>query len=494
VSGEGAGGGLVVSGGGSAAVASDELFTDAQALEAVSEQLGRAVGELARIDARVSAGLLRRTDAPVSAFEAEAGIDSAAGLLGAVGSRAETIALMLRLSAEGYGRAERLAERAVQELAARLGYGIGMLLPMLVTVMLPALPVGVAGLAVAALAALAVPGWGRRVPGALGTWLAENNRVLTNPGTVALVRAGVMSIDDVIAGALRVPAGAARALGDEGAGITGVATSAGFFSVVGSRLGVLAESPLLTKEVTTRAVVQRDVAAPPRGLAERIDRIPQRVHNAAGDAVGSHVLVERYSQPGEPDRFEVYITGTADFSPVAGEEPFDLTSGVTGVAGMPAASIEAVRQAMADSGVTAQSPVQFTGFSQGGLIAARLAASGDYNIMGLFTAGSPTGQIEVPSAVAVLELEHTDDIVPALGGVRSDYNAVLVEREAFAGRETPEGLAVPSHNRGEYRATAVLAEQAGSERVSDVVDRLNGFSAGATSIVSTSYVAERPEP
>ena len=149
---------------------------------------------------------------------------------------------------------------------------------------------------------------------------------------------------------------------------------------------------------------------------------------------------------------------------------------------------------MADSGVTAQSPVQFTGFSQGGLIAARLAASGDYNTMGLFTAGSPTGQIEVPSTVAVLELEHTDDIVPALGGVRTDYDAVLVEREAFAGRDTPEGVAVPSHDRDEYRATAVLAERAGSERVSDVVDRLNGFSAGATSIVSTSYVAERPEP
>jgi hypothetical protein len=137
--------------------------------------------------------------------------------------------------------------------------------------------------------------------------------------------------------------------------------------------------------------------------------------------------------------------------------------------------------------------VQFTGFSQGGLIAAQLAASGDYNTAGLFTAGSPTGQIEVPPTVAVLELEHTDDIVPALGGVRTDYNAVLVEREAFAGRETPEGVAVPSHDRGEYRETAVLAERAGSEQVSGVVERLNGFTDGATSIVSTAYIAERAE-
>jgi hypothetical protein len=476
-------GGLTVSGGGSVQVASDALFSDAQSLEEVSEQLRRAVAELSRIDARVGVALLHQADAPVSALDAEVEIQSASRLLHAAGARASTIAAMLRLSAEGYGRAERLGERAVQELAARLGYGIGMLLPMLVSAMLPALPVAVAALAVASLAA---PGWHRRVPGALGAWLADNNRVLTNPGTVALVRASVMSIDDVIAGAFRVPPPLVQALGDEGAGIVGVGTSAAFISTAGSRVGMLADGP-----VAARARVQRDVGAAPRGLAERLDRIPQRTHDDAGRPVGAHVLVERYSQPGRPDRFEVYITGTADFSPVAGAEPFDLTSGVTGMAGLPAASIDAVRQAMADSGVTAETPVQFTGFSQGGLIAAQLAASGDYNTAGVFTAGSPTGQIQLPGRAAVIELEHSDDIVPALGGARTDFAAVLVEREAFAGRETPEGVAVPSHDRGEYRHTAELAERARSERVREVVDRLDGFSAGATTIVSTGYVAER---
>lgn len=476
--------GLTISGGGSYAVASDALFTEAQALEAVAQQLAQAVHELGRIDARVSVALLHRADAPVSALDAEAGIDSAVRLLDAAGSRATTIAAMLRLSAEGYGRAERLGERAVQELAARLGYGVGLLLlPMLVSVVLPALPVAVATVV---LASVLAPGWHSRVPGAIGAWLSDNNRVLTNPATVALVRAGAMSIDDVIAGVFRVPPTAVQALGDEGVGIVGLGTSAGFFTLVGSRFGLLSDGP-----VASRAVVQRDVAAAPRGLAERLDRIPQRVRTAKGGRVGSHVLVERYSQPGRPDRFEVYITGTADFSPVAGAEPFDLTSGVTGIGGLPAASIDAVRLAMADAGVTANSPVQFTGFSQGGLIAAQLAASGDYNTAGLFTAGSPTGQIDIPADVAVIELEHTDDIVPALGGTRTDYNAVLVEREAFAGRETPEGVAVPSHDRGEYRATAVLAERAGSDQVGAVVDRLDGFSDGATSVVSTSYVAQR---
>jgi hypothetical protein len=477
------GSGLTISGGGSFAVASDALFTDAQALESVAEQLRGVVRALVAADALVGTGLLRRADAPASAHDADAGLQSASRLVHEAGARADTIALLLRLSAEGYGRAERIGERVAQELAARLGHGLGLLLPLTVATMLPALPVGLAGLA---LGALMAPGWHRAVPGTISGWLGRNNRVLTNPVTVLLVRAGVMSIDDVIGGAIGMPDGLVRALGDEGAGLAGIASSAVVVVGVGSRFGLLTESPVVAREVS-----RARVASAPAGLAERIDRIPQRVHDARGEPEGPHVTIERYRQAGREDRFEVYITGTADFSPAAGGEPFDLTSDVVGMAGMPAGSIRAVELAMADAGVTADSPVQFTGFSQGGLIAARLAASGEYNTQGVFTAGAPTGQIAMPDGVPVISLEHSDDIVPALGGMRQDHNAVLVEREAFAGREPPEGVAVPSHSRPEYRHTAVLAERAGSDQVSGVVDSLDGFGAGATSIVSTSYVAER---
>ena len=477
------GGGLVVSGGGSFAVASDALFADVQSLELVRNEMRGAATALQRIDHRVSENLLRRADAPLSALDAERELDRGQRLVAAADDRAGAIAFALRASAEGYGMADAAAQRAVQGLAASLGLSIGMFLPLFAAMMAPALPAALAALLVAS---VLVPGAPTAIPVAVGGWLAENNRLLTNPLAVALLRAGVMSVDDVIGGALGLPPAVVRALGDEGAGVVGIGASAGLFTLLGSRVGLLAETA-----VATRASVQRDLSAPPGGLAGRIDRIPQRVRDETGEAAGQHIRIERYGTPGGPDRFEVYITGTADFSPRSGADPFDLTSDVGTVAELPAGAVRAVQQAMELEGITAESPVQFTGYSQGGLIAVTLAASDDYNTQGVLAVGSPTAHIAVGADFPVIAIEHTDDIVPAMGGMRSGTDAVLVEREAFAGRETPAGVAVPSHDRGEYRRTAELADRAMSPQLVAAREALAGFTTGTTPISSTTYVAER---
>ena len=477
---------IIISGGGSVAVASDALFGDARSLELVHHDLAGAVAALGAVDAIVGARLLRRSDAPLSALEAEREIDRAIDLVGVTGQRAAAIAFVLRASAVGYGLADDAATRLAQQLAASLGYSVGVFLPLLAALVAPALPPLLAGLLVAAAVAPKAVG---SAPAALGDWLADNNRLLTNPVTVALVRAGVMSVDDVIGGALGLPPGVVHALGDEGAGVAGIDTSAAIFTVIGARFGLLAETA-----VATRVGTRSEVAAAPHGLADRIDRIPQRTTADDGSKRGQHVRIERYTTPGAPDSFAVYITGTADFSPKPGSEPFDLTSDVSTMADLPAGAVTAVRQAMHDQGVTAQSPVQFAGFSQGGLIAATLAASGDYNTQGVLAVGAPTGQTKLDGGYPAVLLEHTDDIVPALGGTRADDSPVLVQREAFADRATPQGVAVPSHDRGEYRRTAELADAARSPQLVDAIARLDAFGRGATSITSTTYVAERVRP
>ncbi|GAB3604817.1 hypothetical protein GCM10027413_02260 [Conyzicola nivalis] len=472
---------IIVSGGGSVAVASDALFADAQALEGVYDELRRAAAGLAAADTALGDRLLRRADAPLSALDAEREIARSLELVAASGQRASALAFVLRASAHSYGLADDAAARLAQQLAAGLGYSIGRLLPLAVALIAPALPSVLGALLVASLIA---PKQVAALPGALGTWLADNNRLLTNPVTVALVRAAVMSVDDVIGGALGLPRAAVQALGDEGAGVAGIDTSAGFFTVVGAPFGLLVETA-----VATRAAGRRDIRAP-QGLAERLDRVPQRVETAAG-ARGQHIRIERYESPGRPDRFAVYITGTADFSPRTGPEAFDLTSNVVGMTELPAGSVRAVHDAMRQEGVTPDSPVQFTGFSQGGLVAATLAASGDYNTQGVVTVGAPTAQVSFGNDYPAVLLEHTDDIVPALGGNRIDDDPVLVQREAFAGRETPTGVAVPSHDREEYRRTAELADGARSEHLVDAIAELDDFGRGATTVTSTTYVAER---
>ncbi|WP_411701053.1 hypothetical protein [Conyzicola sp.] len=472
---------LIVSGGGSVAVASDALFADAQALERVHDELRRAAGALAAAESALGARLLRRADAPLSALDAEREIAHALELVAASGQRASAIAFVLRASAHGYGLADDAAARLAQQLAAGLGYSIGRLLPLAAALVVPALPAVLGGLLVAALVA---PKGVAALPGTLGTWLADNNRLLTNPVTVALVRAGVMSVDDVIGGALGLPRGVVQALGDEGSGVAGLDTSAGFFTVIGAPFGLLAETA-----VATRVAGRRDIRAP-QGLAERLDRIPQRVDTVDGPR-GQHIRIERYEMPGRPDRFAVYVTGTADFSPRTGREAFDLTSSVVGMTELPAGSVRAVHDAMRQAGVTADSPVQFTGFSQGGLVAATLAASGDYNTKGVVTVGAPTAQVSFGNDYPAVLLEHTDDIVPALGGNRVDDDPVLVQREAFAGRDTPAGVAVPSHDRDEYRRTAELADDARSAPLAAAIAELDDFGRGATTVTSTTYVAER---
>jgi hypothetical protein len=475
--------GITISGGGSFAVASDSLFADAQALEHVRDGVERVARAVAGVDARLGDGLLRRVAAPPSAFDAEAELDRAIGALTGARWHAAALALSLRAAAEGYGRAERASQRAAQELAAAMGFGLGRMLPVFAALVVPALPSLVGA---ALLAAVLVPELRERGGAAIDDFLRRNNRLLTNPLTAALVRSSVMSIDDVVGGAVGLPPGVMRAIGDEGAGILGIDTSAAAILALGAPAGLLAESA-----VTTRATGQRVIPTAAHGLAQRLDRVPELSRDGDGKAHGSHIRIDRYSMPHSPDRFEVYISGTADFSAGGGAEAFDLTSDVSGMAGLPAGSVRAVQQAMADAGVTAETPVQFIGYSQGGLVAVSLAASGDYDTHGVVTAGSPTAQATLPAGIPVVELEHTDDIVPALGGMRSDIDAVLVEREAFAGRETPDGVAVPAHDRDEYRITARLADAARSATLASAIDRLDGFAAGSDGITSTTYVAER---
>src|ERR1019366_2248894 len=101
------------------------------------------------------------------------------------------------------------------------------------------------------------------------------------------------------------------------------------------------------------------------------------------DPNGEQIRIDRYVEAGKPDRFDVYIAGTVTFDPKTRSQPFDLTSDLNGVGGHPSASYRAVVSAMQQGGVTSQSPVVLNGYSQGGLLASQLAASGSFNVQGV---------------------------------------------------------------------------------------------------------------
>jgi hypothetical protein len=153
---------------------------------------------------------------------------------------------------------------------------------------------------------------------------------------------------------------------------------------------------------------------------------------------------------------------------------------------------------MTQAGITAESPVVLTGYSQGALAAATIAASGAYNVSNVVTFGAPTGLIEIPASVSVLNVRHTDDIVPALGGFDETRHALLIEREVFAGVPVPSEELFPAHRLSGYRETAALIDNAESAVVRDALADLRTFAgvdaSATTTVESSTYLARRVPP
>jgi hypothetical protein len=289
--------------------------------------------------------------------------------------------------------------------------------------------------------------------------------IVTSPEFVEAVRVAVMSTDEAASSALGMPPDALQKHLSQH-GFTGI--EAGAILVLASAMpfGLFQEGPVRVDRVATLPLVSG-----PSGAVERLARVPE----------GDQVRIERYDAPGLPSRFVVYVGPTETFSPVARTEPWDLTSNVAGVAGLPAGSIRATEQAMRDAGISSASEVQFVGFSQGGLVAARLTADGDWNAVGLETYGAPTGNVELPEGLAGMAVRNTDDFVPALAGPQLDHHLLQVERRAFEpGAPIPNELPAPAHQRSAYVATAQQIDAAASQAVREQITAMDGFTSAYT--------------
>lgn len=76
-----------------------------------------------------------------------------------------------------------------------------------------------------------------------------------------------------------------------------------------------------------------------------------------------------------------------------------------------------VLQAMADAGIGPDDPVMLVGFSQGGILAGKLASQDNgFNIQAVVTAGSPIDAYDIPDGISVLSMQHTNDPIARLDG------------------------------------------------------------------------------
>jgi pimeloyl-ACP methyl ester carboxylesterase len=189
---------------------------------------------------------------------------------------------------------------------------------------------------------------------------------------------------------------------------------------------------------------------PLRGVAGVLGRVP---------ATGLHV--EALTGPAGGRAWLVAIPGTANWSPSPGRTPFDLMGDVRLMAGHTSAGQAAVLAALRSLGARRGEPVMLAGHSQGGLIAASLAARADvraeFTITQVVTSGAPIALVDLPRTVNTLSIEHTNDPVPRADGRANPVRPGWITVRAPA----PAGLLEPlrPHRSSLYRATASLVDR-----------------------------------
>lgn len=189
------------------------------------------------------------------------------------------------------------------------------------------------------------------------------------------------------------------------------------------------------------------------------------------------VRVERHVDPDGTEQWIVWSGGTIDTGfPTDGTEPWDNRSNLYGVAGsalpgLAADSTKATLEAMELAGVPKGARVLHVGYSQGGIVAAAIAASGAYE-SSLVTFGSPVDTIPVDGDVPRAHFEHTEDFIPALSGRHQALvdGGTVVSRSLYDGAPPPQGDGpMPAHLLDNYRDTARFADGSSDDRLTKVI-------------------------
>ena len=410
---------------------------------------------------------------------AEQDLAHATAILQDAATFAESLGIRLERAAAEYADGEQRSSDAARLLSALAGFLAGGFARNLTIGMLPLLPsAGVALL-------LAQHPEIRRLTALVGEPLTEalagNAHLLVTPEFVSLVRGLVSSADDIAMGAAGVAPTMAYLLGEQGTGVIGLSSMAGALLILAGR----------NAYTTTAHTVSRSAPAPvgaPSSLAAAAARIPRSGKGSP------QITVERYAGRSGGNSYAVYIAGTSDFSS-GGNEPFDMASNLAAIAGRDTAALQATVEAMEDAGIRPGDPVSFFGHSQGGLVAARIAASEVYFTEALVTFGSPTGQIPIPESVTHVAVEHAEDIAPALGGApiggEDGHDRIVVTRGLFDEGGPPSGVSLgEAHHMVRYAETAALVDGSTDPRLNGMKETLNGLGAAGPGTTIT-YRAER---
>lgn len=215
-------------------------------------------------------------------------------------------------------------------------------------------------------------------------------------------------------------------------------------------------------EIVPLPAAERPAAAP-TALAPALGRIPQ-----GGEA---RVRIEKYATA-SGTAYAVYVAGT---SGLGGDEVWDMLSNVQGYGGEQSDAYLALTAMLAEAGVQPGDTLYLYGHSQGGMLVGQVAATGDYDVRVVGTAGSPTAADPGPGAMSV-DLRHGDDPVAMLAGggfpSRVGAEGSFVASRVIDPAPGPQDLSLPAHHLSAYTETAELVDASADPRVAEVHERM----------------------
>ncbi|RIJ51544.1 hypothetical protein DZG00_08470 [Clavibacter lycopersici] len=437
--------GLTVTVGGGTAVATDDLIR-------IAARLDDAGGHL---DDHARALALPPLVSSVTG-EHDTGLDAPRTLLASAAHDARALAVDLRRAAAEYADGERDVDRCVRSASgdgARDAAGSGW---------------GGLGEEVVRRSAD-----GLRLAGLLGIL------ALHPDGSSRIMLPAVIrdAVSDIAASATRFLPG--RPTGDDDVR----ETTAGLLAALGA-VGLL-------RDPSATVHVRADAVRPaPSSLADLADRIPDPVPGSA------QMRVEQYRAPDGRRRFVAYLGGMVTLDPRTGREDFGPASAAAALATEGGSAVHAAETALREAGVTAHDEVYVVGYSMGGILARSVGDDPGFHVTHELTFGSPLGQLPLRGGIDGVAVEHTDDPVPALGGVRSSAgdagDDVVVRAPAFG--PTDPAAPLDAHGLDTYRATATEMDASRSPSLVAARDGLHRFLDGATPVASHLYRAERRPP
>ncbi len=222
-----------------------------------------------------------------------------------------------------------------------------------------------------------------------------------------------------------------------------IAASAGLVGLPVTPAGLAGLAAGLYRDGSPRVVERPGLATddrrgPPRSITDLMHGLAVQ----AGQDDGGGLVDVRVLDGPAGRRVIVDITGTSiwNLDPrYRTPQATDFGADLRGLAGQDSVMTKGVRQALRLAGVAADDPIMLVGHSQGGLVAARLAAEltadRQYRVTHLVTAGAPIGSIRVPGSVSVLALDNAGDLVPQLDGLDNPSRPNWLTFRLAAGRD-----------------------------------------------------------